>query len=182
MIKIVENFITLEEETELLSHIRPSVVTSGGGRNSIKRYGSKLPYNAPVISSTIPKWLETVCFRVAFEEWPTIESVPEKVPNSVTINEYHTKQAIDWHIDSENSGPIISVLSLLTDAEMGFVYMEADGPKNVRYNLPRLSLVSINKDERWKWKHCLYPVESPRFSIVFRRGMEPRRYMGEGFV
>lgn len=166
MIKVIPNFITEEEEMELLSHLRPTYVTTGMGRNSIRRYGSTLPYAAPIESSKIPEWLMPVNLKVA-EEWLPFQ-VPGRIPDSITINEYHKNQGIDWHIDSATSGPVITVLSLLSDAEMG---LQSPDKKQSKILLPQRSLLLLTDEERWKWKHCIYEVAKPRFSIVFRKGI-----------
>lgn len=90
------------------------------------------------------------------------------LPDSVTVNEYHKGQVIDWHIDSMKSGPVINVLSLASKAVMG---LKKSDEERVYVLNPR-SLVHMSEDERFKWKHCIYPVEATRYSIVFRKGTE----------
>lgn len=160
MVKIIDNFITEEEEKEILSHITPSRVSIGTQRNRIVRYGSKVPYQAPVMGK-IPFWLQDYCIRLR-----TLDYIPE-LPDSVTINEYHPTQSIDWHIDSPTSGPVIAVLSLLSPATMG---LKKD--TEMKYLLKPRSLLLLTGEERWDYKHCIYPVEQNRFSIVFRKGTQ----------
>lgn len=168
MLTITPDFITPEQEQELLSHIQPSrVVIPRPERNKITRYGSKVPYKTRT-ADKIPLWLQDLCFQIA-EEWKKVDSVPNNFPDSVTINEYYKGQSIDWHIDSPTSGPIITVLSLLSDANMG---LKLNKDQKVQHLLPARSLVQMSGEERWKWKHCIYPVESLRYSIVFRKGTE----------
>lgn len=159
-IKVIDNFITEPEEKDLLFRIPHSKVTLGHNRNRIIRYGSKLPYMAP--TQPIPIYLQSLCYRLVH-----LGYLQEK-PDSVSINEYHANQSIDWHIDSPSSGPIISVLSIQSDAEMG---LRKKGQKEVTiYPLKARSLLLLDGDERTLYEHCIYPVKVARFSIVFRKG------------
>ena len=133
---------------------------SGKARNKVLRYGSKLPYNAPIQSKDLPQWLEFLVSRLMAKGYLT------ERPDHITINEYGKGQAIDWHIDSKTSGDVITVLSLLSPATMGL----KDESQEVQYLLPERSLVQMTEEDRWKKQHCIYPVESLRFSIVFRKG------------
>src|SRR5678810_642647 len=98
-IKVIPEFITIPEEKDLLSRIPTSKVTLGVNRNRIIRYGSKLPYMAP--TQPIPAHFQLLCYRLVHKGY-----LQEK-PDSVSINEYHAGQSIDWHVDSPSSGPII---------------------------------------------------------------------------
>jgi len=83
--------------------------------------------------------------------------------DSVTINEYMPGQRIDWHIDNLMAGPVIYVVSLLSDANLDFRY----GGTTESYLLPRYSLVKFGGDKRYKWEHSVI-VKEKRYSIVFR--------------
>jgi alkylated DNA repair dioxygenase AlkB len=160
MIRIIDNFITPEEEKDILSSIRTTSVTSGKGRNMITRFGSALPYKAP-IQGPIPQRYLYLLKRIVEKK------VMDEEPDSITINEYHPGQCIDWHIDSPSSGPVIVVLSLLSEAGMG---LKQEGDNEILYILPPRTLVVMTDEHRTEWKHCIYPVHSKRFSMVFRKG------------
>jgi len=162
-LKITENYITENQEVELLSKIKTSgLKLNRKERNSISRYGSKLPYNSRVKSSEVPKHFRLLCERLVMDGYHQEE------PDSVTVNEYKGGQGISYHFDSETSGPVITVLSLLGDAVMG---MKLDD-KEITFNVPRRTLVSMSGEARDKWKHCIFPVKKDRLSIVFRKGTE----------
>lgn len=144
-----------------MSHIKVSRVSSGMGRNRIIRYGSKLPYVAPMQSKELPQWAEFLISRLL------AKGLLSERPDHMTINEYHSGQSIDWHIDSKTSGDVITVLSLLSDATMGLKTKEG---QEVQYPVPARSLLQMTDKERWEDKHCIYPVDALRFSIVFRKG------------
>ncbi len=142
------------EEQEILRHLKPSRVVTGFGRNRVYRYGSAVPYKGKMTGNTLPDFLLRYNLRVAADG---------RVPDHITINEYHPKQSIDWHIDSKGSGEIITVLSLECDAVMGIKEPEQ------KIILPARSLLQLSGSDRWDKQHCIYPVPSHRWSIVFRR-------------
>lgn len=157
MVKVIENFITEEESAEILSHVNTYNHSKGVGRNSIKRYGSMIPYNSNIASRNLPDWSDFLIRKLA--------DLNIKC-NSITINEYHKGQGIGPHVDSKTSGDVISVLSLVGDAIMELTF----GKESKLIALPARSLLIMTEEERWKWKHSIQPVKSARFSIVFRYG------------
>lgn len=161
MIKIIKDFITVEEENSILSHLKPSRIVRGFDRNIVIRYGSALPYSGPM-KGKIPDWLDDICSRVN-KGWSELEGYQGELDH-VTINEYHKGQSIDWHIDSKTSGPIITVLSIESDAILGLK------PPEELFTVERRTLLHMTGDDRWKKQHCIYQVKSHRWSIVFRKG------------
>ena len=85
-------------------------------------------------------------------------------PDSVSINEYLTGQEITYHIDSKESGSVISVLSLLSPATM--LFKNKHKTFNVEV-LPRM-LSQMSGEIRNLWQHAISPVKDTRYSIVFR--------------
>jgi len=162
MVKLLENFITEKEEIEILSHVHHTQVASGAGRNMITRFGSKLPYNSRIQSLTVPKHFQFLLQRLVDH------GITPILPDHITVNEYHIGQSIDWHTDSKGSGPIIMVLSMMSPAIMGLKKEN----EVIEYNLTPRSLVVMDGDHRWDWKHCIYPVKEKRFSMVFRKGTQ----------
>lgn len=159
MVQLIDNFITEQEEQEILGLIKMTSVKRGEGRNTITRYGSILPYKAGV-TPIIPTFLEKYAQRIHSQHLTT------DVPDSIAINEYLPTQSIDWHIDSRTSGPIIVVLSLMSEAVMGLRYDKARRD----IILPPRSLLLLSGEERTIWEHCIYPVKKRRYSIIFRKG------------
>ena len=161
MIVVLENFITEEQEKEIVSNLKPSKVKAGSGRNIVTRYGSKLPYKARVKSHIIPPYFLSICEQIG-------KVLGYEIPDSVTVNEYMPGQSIDWHTDSLSSGPVIVVLSLISSAEMGL--RDNTTKENTTITLNTRSLLVLDGEHRTDWEHCIYPVQSHRFSIVFRKG------------
>jgi alkylated DNA repair dioxygenase AlkB len=162
-LNLIEEFISEKEEKFIISNIgepKKNINRSKLLRNSIKRYGSSLPYENDMVSAIIPKYLDDISQKIVDKGYLDIK------PNSVSINEYLKGNAIAPHIDSLTSGEIISVLSLLSDATMVFHKNEDE----FSIKLPRRSLVQIRDEIRYNWKHSVLPVSDTRYSIVFRLG------------
>lgn len=160
-LSLIENFISIEEEEFILSKLnKKSNVKKNNNRNSIERYGSSKPYNSNMISNTIPEH-----FLFLFDRLVDKQYLSEK-PNHISINEYLKGQEIAAHIDSKNSGEIISVLSLMNHAIMVF------SKKGLKHKvlLPSRSLVQMRDEIRNDWMHAIEPVVDVRYSLVFRKG------------
>lgn len=157
---VIDDFISIEEELSILNIIddKKDRVTKQKNRNSIKRYGSDIPYPANIVSKTIPDYLENINLKI-FES-----GFIKQKPDSISINEYLKGQEINPHIDSISSGEVIIVLSLLSNATMKF------NKKNESFlvELKNRSLVVMRNEIRYKWMHSIIPVENKRYSIVFR--------------
>lgn len=161
---MILDFITPEEEANLLQNIQISGSNKKNtkSRNSIRRFGSSDPYKANVLSPHVPEYFNFLLDRLVDKKFVDIR------PNSVTINEYMEGQEITAHIDSKTSGEIISVLSLLSDATMGFCRPRRQEKHLVE--LPNRSLVQMRGVIRHDWQHFILPVKAKRYSIVFRLG------------
>jgi alkylated DNA repair dioxygenase AlkB len=156
-INLVLNFISDEEEAELIHNISPTKKRKGIGRSSIQRYGTPV-YSNNVVSKTIPEWLYKYNTKLYDE------GLLRTIPQHTTINLYLPGDDIKPHIDNKESGDIITILSLLSDAEM--IISNEDLVKPIF--LPRKSLIQLALDARWNYKHSIKPVKEKRYSIVFR--------------
>lgn len=160
-LSLIPDFISIEEETELLKVLikTEETVKKTKSRNSIQRFGSSLPYNSNIVSSAIPEHFNFVVDRLLEQNLVKLR------PDSVTVNEYQKGQEITPHIDSKNSGRIITILSLLGDATMKFNFKKEE--HSMLY--PARALVQMRGVIRDFWQHSILPVPAPRFSIVFRQ-------------
>lgn len=157
---LILDFISLEEEIELMNNIKKFPPKKTKSRNSIQRFGSALPYKSNIINNKIPSHFNFILDRLVEKK------LVENRPNSVSINEYLEGQEITPHIDSKSSGPIITVLSLLSDAIMVF----QNKNKKAEVLLPNRSIIQIKEEIRYNWQHSIKPVNNTRYSIVFRYG------------
>lgn len=154
-LKVFENFITPEEETELLKKINKSETRKPTkGRNKIQRFGSKKPYNTNMVSSELPEHFNFIIDRIMEKNLLPIR------PNSISINEYFVDQTIEPHVDSEASGKTITILSLLSDAKMEFSKLK----EKIEFDYPARCLIQLNDEIRWKWTHAILPVKALRYS------------------
>lgn len=156
-LKVIEDFITHDEEREILEMLKPTPKRSTTERNSIKRYGA-VTYNN-YMKGDIPDFLKKIAEKLVVEKhlW--------MIPDSISINEYQKGQVVKPHIDNAESGSVISVVSLLSEATMK---MEM-GNESFFVELPPRSLLQLRDEFRFSWKHSIEPVKSARYSIVFRQ-------------
>lgn len=161
------DFLTPEEEQAIIPFIAPNgkgaIVKSRANskeRSSVQRFGSKVPYNSFVVSESIPAH-----FDYMFDRMLDLGLLAER-PNSVSINQYKRGDIIPPHIDSKQSGEVITVLSLLSDATMTF----EKKLHKFQFHLPPRSVVQLRGEIRNEWKHSIEPVRDLRYSIVFRKG------------
>lgn len=157
-------FITPDEEQDLIAkinNIQARKIRDSRHRTSISRFGSSLPYSSYIQSKVIPDYLLEYASRLFHG------GLLDKKPNSVSINEYDTGHTIEPHIDSPNSGPVITVLSLESPAVMKFT---RPGHLALIVGLPPRSLIQIRGEIRTIWKHEILPVPGHRYSVVFRCG------------
>jgi alkylated DNA repair dioxygenase AlkB len=155
---LVENFLTDNEEAEIVSKIPETKILKNSGRNSIRRYGSNIPYKNQMESVDIPDYLDFIAEKIVKSGLLFVK------PNSISINEYIKGNFIPHHIDSQQNGPIITIVSLLSDAIMEFAYKN----NTEKIIIPRLSLIQLKDEIRHKWTHSILPVQNKRYSIVFR--------------
>jgi len=173
-LQYIENYITIEEELELIKNI-----DNQSWLNDLKRrvqhYGYKYDYKSKKITNDLrigklPEWL--LYHSKKLQE----QSIFKKEPEQAIINEYKTGQGISKHIDCipcfDNT---ICSLSLLSNCIMIF---EKDNQK-IEIFLKSRSLLIMTGEARYKWKHSIparkkdmvngsYNHRDRRISITFR--------------
>ena len=162
-VTLTEDFISADEEAELVRHIEANLPVVNAPkhyahRNIIQRWGSSVPYYTSVVSAVIPEY-----FQFLFDRLVAGNHVQSR-PDSISLNQYLKKQAIKAHIDDPKAGNVITVLSLLTPATMVFRL----GQRDFSVALPPRSLVQMRDEIRYNWTHEILPVEATRYSLVFR--------------
>lgn len=154
-LELILDFISEAEEKAILDEVPLSAPSAETFRNKIRRYGPQTAYRNNVVSNELPKTLALLCPRLGLDY----------VPTSITVNDYHEGQSIIPHIDDRSCGPVISVLSLISEATMKFT---KDGISHY-VKLPPRSLVHMRGEVRYKWQHSVEPLKGPRMSVVFRK-------------
>ena len=168
-VTVLEDFITPDEEVTLLAHIEAGIPTGTKRqhtcvRNVVQRWGSSVPYRNDILADTIPEHFQFLLDRLIAQNLVSLR------PDSVTMNQYLKQQAILAHIDLPEGGEVITVLSLQSPATMVFRYRQTERMFSVL--LPPRSLVQMRDEIRYNWTHEILPVNTTRYSLVFRNSQE----------
>lgn len=166
---IYKDFISDTEHENLIKEIQEELVKSTESkkyidRNRVLRYGSLEICHNNFKKNDFPFYINQISEKLA-----DTKIVPNK-PEAININEYIKGDYIAPHIDRRASGPIVTILSINSEATMLF---ERVG-KHETFEIvlyPKM-LIQMKNTIRWKWKHSIYPVNDTRYSIVFRNKLE----------
>lgn len=176
-LKYLSNFISKEQEAELLS-----TIDSFSWSNELKRrtqhYGYKYDYSKKKIDDQmylgpLPSWLKVYTERLIQDNFFLEE------PDQVIINEYLPGQGIGRHIDCITCFTnTVASLSLGSTCAMDFENQK-DGKKGTMILAP-LSLLVLQGQSRYDWLHSIPArkedvmnkeslVRSRRVSLTFRK-------------
>ena len=146
-------------ENLVISNLKTPTRKHEDYRNNVYRYGTKTPYanGNGNISAEVPDYLQLIMQKI-------VEDGISPMPKSVSINEYLAGQKLDAHIDSEHSGRIITIVSLMSSAIMRFT----KDRESFDIELTPRSLICMKDESRNNWKHEVLPLTDIRYSIVFR--------------
>ena len=157
-LSLIYDFITEAEEAKILENIDKTPPRRTPARNSIQRFGMGQSYKDNIVSKVLPEFLDNLAQKL-FDQ-----SLVYKKPTMISVNEYYVGQMIAPHIDSLESGEVITTLSILGNATMIF----QKGETKVSVELPPRCLVQMRGESRNVWTHSIAPVKTTRYSIVFR--------------
>ena len=161
---IIENFITQEEEKELLKLIDFSTLNQT--QRSVIRYGHFMPCSDGTRIPIIPDILQSL------QEKINKLKIMNNYPESVSLNCYPPNTTILPHIDNYTEvGPVVVVLGLSQGTDL--LFRKVDNgvqDKHVGHSVyfPARSLFVLQGDKRYTWTHETAPVNQFRASIVFR--------------
>ena len=152
------NVISVEEETELLNALveAENKGTVLNDRIGI-RYGNSIYSNTEL--EPIPKYLLDLCNKLIDKK------ILDVLPEDVSINIYYPGNKMVPHIDKIDAGPVITILSLLSDANLSLT----NGAKKEIVLLPSRSVIQLKDKYRTHWKHSIEKIKDKRISIVFRQ-------------
>jgi alkylated DNA repair dioxygenase AlkB len=152
------NVISVEEETELLNALVEAENKGTEINNRIAiRYGNSIYGNSEL--KPIPDYLLNLCNKLIDKK------ILNVLPEDISINIYYPGNKMLPHIDKIDAGPVITILSLLSDANLILSY----GSKKEIVLLPSRSVVQLKDKYRTHWKHSIEEVNDKRISIVFRQ-------------
>ena len=142
-LKIIEDFITKEEEESILKEINSKEWLTNIKRR-VQHYGYEFNYLTNNIDVTkkigdLPSYCDKFYFKDDVDQ--------------LTINEYEPGIGIKPHIDTHSAFEDgLYVISLESDIVM--LFQKEDVHKNVV--LPRRSLLILEKESRYAWRHCIW--------------------------
>jgi len=152
------NVISVEEETELLNALVEAENKGTEINNRIGiRYGNSIYSNIKL--EPIPNYLLNLCNKLIDKK------ILNVLPEDVSINIYYPGNKMLPHIDKIDAGPVITILSLLSDANL----ILSNGSKKEIVLLPSRSVIQLKDKYRTHWKHSIEKVNNKRISIVFRQ-------------
>jgi alkylated DNA repair dioxygenase AlkB len=150
--------ISIEEELALLKSLAKAEKDSKVSNDrTLVRYGNSIYGNEQL--DPIPDYLLDLCYKLIDKK------ILDALPEDVTVNTYYPGNKMTPHIDKADAGPVITILSLLSDAKLILTY----GTKRENIILPSRSVIQLKGLYRTHWKHSIEKLEHKRISIVFRQ-------------
>jgi len=152
------NILSIEEEVKLLAKLLDAEKNSVKSTDRIViRYGNSI-YGHNTLEP-IPQYLLDLSTKLVDKKILNI------LPEDITINIYYPGNKIVAHIDKIEAGPVITILSLLSEATLILTY----GSKKEKIVLPSRSVIQLKGVYRTHWKHSIEKLKQKRISIVFRQ-------------
>lgn len=163
-------FLSLEEERQLLEHVRALPLTNAQykefrAKRRVVSYGGRYDYNANQLNEAapIPEFLHSLRARVA--KWAGL--APQDFTHAL-VAEYAQGVQLGWHRDVPDFERVVGV-SLLSACRMRFRrYPPAPREKSIALDLAPRSAYRMEGEARWGWQHSVPPVPALRYSITFR--------------
>jgi len=168
--RYVTDWITTEEEQDLLTHIEAlsfSDVRMHGvtAKRKVVHFGWNYGYDSWRIDPTdpIPSWLLPVRERAA-----TLINVPPEAVEEVLVTRYAPGAGIGWHRDAPMFGPSLVGVSLAGTCRMRFQRQIGLRRSTTEIQLAPRSAYVLQEAARFQWQHCIPPIKEFRYSITFR--------------
>ena len=150
------NILSIEEEKDLLDKLLNEQGIRSTDRTLI-RYGNSV-YGHDKLDP-IPEYLLDLSNKLIDKK------ILDSIPEDITVNTYYPGDKIIPHIDKIDAGPVITILSLLSEAKLILTY----GSKKQNILLPSRSIIQLKGVYRTHWKHSIEKLKQKRISIVFRQ-------------
>jgi alkylated DNA repair dioxygenase AlkB len=169
--RYTEEFISLQEETELLAHIRNQPLHEAEykqytAKRRILSFGSEYDFSSNELlpGPPLPEFLLPLRKKVA--AW--VDVPPEKFAHAL-LTHYPAGTALGWHRDVPNFEIIVGV-SLLGPCRMRFrPYPATKGSRGqLAIELEPRSAYVLQGDVRWHWQHSIPATPGERYSVTFR--------------
>ncbi|KAI9272898.1 hypothetical protein BDA99DRAFT_278717 [Phascolomyces articulosus] len=154
---LIQDFVTQEEETLMIETIDKNqwcglgISPNPELKRRTQQYGHLFSYRYRKVLEELgplPEFSGQVVQRIMEHE------LMPNTPNHLLVNEYNLGQGIMPHTDAPTLfGPAILSLSLLSACVMKFTHVETGHTVDIL--LPRLSIVVMRGDSRYKYKHSI---------------------------
>jgi alkylated DNA repair dioxygenase AlkB len=168
----VENFLTSEEEQQVLAFIKtidlhPMMFQGFEAKRKVASFGFDYSFERKQLTrgKEIPVELHWLVQKVADHTSLPFDSITE-----VLITEYPVGSVINWHRDAPPFDTIVGI-SLLSDCIFKLrPHEKAKQTRKATVSLPveRRSLYMISGESRNEWQHSIAPVKEVRYSITMR--------------
>lgn len=166
------DFLTKEEETELLDifHTDVDTWTTAGARAKrvVKHYGYNYPYSRKLelsLADEMPSYLVHLVARIT-----RLPGLSNFRPNQAIVNRYLTGECIGAHIDHEELfGDTIVSISIGSTATIRFRSPKGETHDHV---IEKRSVYAMTRSARYEYTHEMKKLpksSQERFSITFRR-------------
>ncbi|KAL4646957.1 hypothetical protein GN956_G7704 [Arapaima gigas] len=163
-LKVLENFVTPEEEAQLLEAVDWTSCDGGGNDDAVqktlkhrrvKHFGYEFRYDNNNVDKNkpLPGGLPAVCGVVL--ERCLVQNHISIRPDQLTVNEYQPGQGIPSHVDTHSAFED-TILSLSLGAKTVMDFRHPDG-HSVAVMLPRRSLLIMKGESRYLWTHGITP-------------------------
>ena len=159
-LKIIEEFITPDEEIDLLKSFNWEEKTILKNRQ-VRHFGKEFVYGSNMIAENDSK------IKPFPETWTTLiqrsinQEYQQRWPDQCTVNRYLPGQGIPPHVDNHNCcDDTILSLSLGSDVIMNFVRLDDPDRKTITINLPPRSLMIMSDEARYIYTHGIVPRNS----------------------
>ncbi|KAI9491574.1 hypothetical protein BDB00DRAFT_831991 [Zychaea mexicana] len=154
---LIEDFVGREEEAAMIDAVDDNqwcglgISPNPELKRRTQQYGHLFSYRYRKVLEELgplPEFSSAIVDRIMKQE------LMPNVPNHLLVNEYNLGQGIMPHTDAPALfGPAILSLSLLSACVMKFTHVETGHTLDIL--LPRLSMVVMTGDSRYKYKHSI---------------------------
>jgi alkylated DNA repair protein (DNA oxidative demethylase) len=166
----VEDFISVEEERELLGFIetldfRPVVMRGQAAKRTVRHFGLDYDYESGelVAADPLPAPLTALRGRCA----ALIERERSDLVQ-ILVSRYPPGAGIGWHRDAPMFGSKIAGVSLGAPCRMRFQRTVAGARRVAECDLAPRSAYVLTGAARWSWQHSIPATKALRYSITFR--------------
>ena len=179
-LRYIPDYISTKQHDALIAHI-DAQPWSAELRRRVQHYGYRYDYKARTVHDTaylgsLPDWLKSLAQQLY------TDSIFQRIPNQVIVNEYEPGQGISAHIDCTPCFvETIASLSLGSSCVMQLAHPASGQREDIP--LHPCSLIILSGDARYQWTHAiparksdtLNGIKHPRtrrVSLTFRMMVE----------